>query len=233
MTAPGETSEALKASRRAASEQSLGSSEEAIYTAVERRLAQLGASGDALDFGAGTGQLTRRLHDSRRFKSVTGADLYARGADLPEVIGWVEGDLNEPLPRPSACFDTIVAAEVIEHLENPRAVCREIFRLLRPGGLALVSTPNNESWRSLVALLVRGHFVAFGDTSYPAHITALTRLDLERALCEAGFQQVAFTFTDVGGLPGRPARTWQSIFGRRAGGLRFSDNVLVAARKPA
>ena len=217
----------LHAKRREASEQSKGASEESIYVAIERRLADLGASGEAMDFGSGTGQLTRRLHRSGRFRSIAGADLYPRAADLDPGIGWIEGDLNDPLPHPPATFDLIVAAEVIEHLENPRAVCRELFRLLRPGGQVLLSTPNNESWRALV----RGHFVAFGDSSYPAHITALTRLDLQRALAEAGFRQIAFGFTDVGGIPGLPSRTWQSLFGRGARGLRFSDNVIVTARK--
>ena len=221
----------LQAKRREASEQSKGASEESIYTAIEYRLADLGASGEAMDFGAGTGELTRRLHRSGRFRSIAGADLYPRAADLDPGIGWIEGDLNDPLPSPPATFDLIVAAEVIEHLENPRAVCRELFRLLRPGGHVLLSTPNNESWRALVALVVRGHFVAFGDSSYPAHITALTRLDLHRALSEAGFRQIVFGFTDVGGIPGLPSRTWQSLFGRGARGLRFSDNVLVSARK--
>jgi 2-polyprenyl-3-methyl-5-hydroxy-6-metoxy-1,4-benzoquinol methylase len=225
---PGED---LHAKRRAASEQSRGGSDEPIYAAIERLLAELDASGEVLDFGAGTGQLTRRLHRSGRFRRVTGADLYPRAADLDPAIGWVEGDLNEPLQRPSATYDLIVAAEVIEHLENPRAVCRELFRLLRPGGRMLLSTPNNESWRSLVALVVRGHFVHFGDSSYPAHITALTRLDLERALTEAGFRQIAFAFTDVGTVPGVTSRTWQSLFGSATRGLRFSDNVIVTARK--
>ena len=217
--------------RQAAAEQSLGSSDEAIYAAVERRCLHLAASGDALDFGAGAGHLTQRLGALAQFRSVTGADLLARPADLSPSVRWIQGDLNERLPAPDASFDFVVAAEVIEHLENPRAVIREIFRLLRPQGRVLLSTPNNESLRSLLALLLRGHFVAFGRTSYPAHITALLRMDLERALDEAGFADVSFTFTDVGGIPGRPSSTWQSLLGRRVGGLRFSDNVLVTARK--
>ncbi len=209
----------------------MGISEDAIYAAIERRLSDLHVSGDLLDFGAGKGQLTRRLLASRRYRSLTGADLFARADDLPSEVRWIQADLNDPLPIGPACFDTIVAAEVIEHLENPRAICRELFRLLRPGGRVLLSTPNNESWRAILALVVRGHFVFFGDSSYPAHITALTRLDLERALSEAGFDEVAFGFTDTGGIPGRPSSTWQSIFGSRARGLRFSDNLMVTARK--
>jgi 2-polyprenyl-3-methyl-5-hydroxy-6-metoxy-1,4-benzoquinol methylase len=225
------TSESLRVQRMAASEQSRGSSDEAIYLAIERRLLELSASGDVLDFGAGTGQLTLRLRSAGRYQSVTGADLFPRSPDLPEDVRWIEGDLNDRLPVSADSFDLVVAAEVIEHLENPRAVCRELFRLLRPGGHVLISTPNNESWRALVALVLRGHFVAFGKTSYPAHITALVRKDLEHALSEAGFGWASFSFTDVGGIPGHPARTWQSLFGNRVRGLRFSDNLIVTARK--
>jgi 2-polyprenyl-3-methyl-5-hydroxy-6-metoxy-1,4-benzoquinol methylase len=226
-----EQSESLRAHRMVASEQSAGISDEAIYQAIERRLAELATAGDVLDFGAGTGQLTLRLLNSGRYRSVTGADLYPRPALLPADAQWVQGDLNDRLPAAAASYDVVVAAEVIEHLENPRAVCRELFRLLRPGGYVILSTPNNESWRSMVALLFRGHFVAFGETSYPAHITALVRKDLARALSEAGFGALSFSFTDVGGIPGRPAQTWQSLLGHRARGLRFSDNLLVIARK--
>jgi 2-polyprenyl-3-methyl-5-hydroxy-6-metoxy-1,4-benzoquinol methylase len=222
----------LLARRTEAAEQSRGTSDEPVYAAVERLLASHGAGGDLLDFGAGAGVLTRRLAAGGRFGSVTGADLFARPAELPAGVRWVRADLNDRVPLGTGSFDVVVAAEVIEHLENPRAVCREIFRLLRPDGLAVVTTPNNESWRALVALVARGHFVLFGASSYPAHITALVRKDLERSLCEAGFLQPSFSFTDTGGVPGRPSRSWQSLLGRRARGLRFSDNVLASARKP-
>jgi len=230
--AAGDLDAALRARRSAASEESGGISNESVYGAIERALSAITAH-DLLDFGSGTGQFTIRLHASGRYRSVTGADLFPRSATLPAAIRWVQGDLNEPLPADDASFDLIVCAEVIEHLENPRAMCRELFRLLRPGGHLVLSTPNNESWRSIVALVLRGHFVAFGETSYPAHITPLVRQDLDHVLAEAGFIDRSFSFSDVGGIPGMPMRTWQSLLGARAKGLRFSDNVVVTARKPA
>jgi 2-polyprenyl-3-methyl-5-hydroxy-6-metoxy-1,4-benzoquinol methylase len=109
---------------------------------------------------------------------------------------------------------------------------REIFRILRPGGTAIVTTPNNETWRSLIALLVRGHFVYFGDSDYPAHITALLRKDFIRIFQEALFAAPEFYFSNSGGIPGKPLTSWQQVSFGALGGLRYSDNILALARKP-
>ena len=187
--------------------------------------------GSVLDFGSGTGSLARRLLQSGRFASVAAADLMSKPSDL-DAVHWMRADLNEPLPTSNDAFDLVIAAEVIEHLENPRAMAREVFRLLRPGGTAIVSTPNNESWRSLISLLLRGHHVAFCNGSYPAHITALLRKDLERIFTEAGFENLQFRFSNHGGLPGKPTTSWQQASGGLLKGLRFSDNIIAICRKP-
>jgi len=222
----------LSERRRRAAEASGGTSEEAIYTALTDKLRELGAHGDVLDFGAGTGALTSRLVETGLFDSVSGADMMARPPELPPGILWLAQDLNDPLEVSAASFDVVVAAEVIEHLENPRAVAREWFRLLRPGGVVLLSTPNNESIRALVALLVRGHFVAFGDASYPAHITALLRKDIVRVLSEAGFVGPEFGCTARGGIPGWPSATWQQLSANLLRGPRWSDTLIAWAFTP-
>ncbi len=214
-----------------ASQASGGSSGNAIYEAVLRVVNEFQLRGDLLDFGSGTGFLTRELKRTKRFATIAAADLMPRPASLDKNIAWIAADLNEPLPYDGASFDVIVSAEVIEHLENPRFVAREMFRLLRPGGALLLTTPNNESWRSLFSLLVRGHHVAFGDASYPAHITPLLRVDLQRILTEAGFAPPIFRYTNEGGLPGYPTINWQRISGGLLAGVRFSDNLLAFSRK--
>jgi 2-polyprenyl-3-methyl-5-hydroxy-6-metoxy-1,4-benzoquinol methylase len=199
---------------------------------IERFILAANLQGNVLDYGAGVGHLARRLLALERFETVTGADIFPAPADLAPMVGWIEQDLNLPLPVNENSFDVVVAAEVIEHLENPRFMIREIFRVLRKGGMALITTPNNESWRSLVALLVRGNYAAFGEGSYPAHITPLLRKDFIRAFGEAGFTTPQFFFNDEGGIPGKPVVTWQRISFGLLQGMRFSDNVMAVGAKP-
>lgn len=207
-----------------------GTSSNAVYKMAMGYLAHNDdCVGDLLEFGAGTGNLLRHLKNLGRFSSLTGADILSRPNDLPGSIQWVEADLNYSLALPDQSFDTIISTEVIEHLENPRAIAREFKRLLRPQGRIVITTPNQESWRSLLSLIIKGHFVWFLDSNYPAHITALVQKDLERVLIEAGFRAIEFGFSDQGGIPGRPRTTWQSVSGNLLKGRRFSDNILVAA----
>jgi 2-polyprenyl-3-methyl-5-hydroxy-6-metoxy-1,4-benzoquinol methylase len=217
--------------RIAASQASGGTSSEPVYALIERMVSQLRLRGHVLDFGAGKGHLARRLLRMECFESVTCADLMRKPAGIPEEVAWHSCDLNDPTGLPDRSFDTIISAEVIEHLENPRAVTREWFRLLKPGGWLLFSTPNNESIRSLLAMIGRGHYQAFGEASYPAHITALLRKDMERICEEAGFEMTAFRYTDHGILPKGKRLSWQHISGGKLRGLRFSDNVLAICRR--
>jgi 2-polyprenyl-3-methyl-5-hydroxy-6-metoxy-1,4-benzoquinol methylase len=226
------TRRSLHAIRRDAAEASGGESSSVIYGCFEKILRDLELKGNLLDFGAGKGILTERILRLDRFDSITAADLMVPLLRLPTHVKWMTADLNEPLELPECLFDVIVAAEVIEHLENPRALAREWFRLLRPHGTLILSTPNNESWRSILSLLFRGHYALFQPHSYPAHITPVLRRDIERCLTEAGFENPAFIFTDYGALPTFGRLRWQTMSCGLLKGLRYSDNLLAIASKP-
>lgn len=221
----------LEERRKASSELSLGLSGSHIYDAVLRLVDNVREEAPVLDFGAGQGHFTRLLREARGFTNVVGADLMARPPDLPREIEWLQGDLNQELEGPAGRYELLTAIEVIEHLENPRAVVRAWHRLLAPGGMLVFSTPNNESVRALLHLLLRGHYVDFGDSSYPAHITALLHKDLERILGEEGFEDAAFFYTNHGLVPKLTRLTWQSVSAGLLRGKRFSDNVIVRAKR--
>jgi SAM-dependent methyltransferase len=53
---------------------------------------------------------------------------------------------GEALPLPDAAFDAVVCWDVIEHVQSPEQVLREIARVLRPGGVALITVINRRAW---------------------------------------------------------------------------------------
>ncbi len=217
---------------RAAALASEGVSSNHIYDAFVRCITEKKLAGDALDFGAGRGGLVKVMKALGLFSSLSAIDLIDfPGTKYEPGVIWKFQDLNLQTPFEKSSFDVVCSSEVIEHLENPRFVVREWFRLLRPNGYLVFSTPNNESLRSLLHLVCRGHFVAFGEQSYPAHITALLRKDMQRILAEAGFGRPSFFYTKWGSLPGMPRWSWQDVSGNMLRGRFFSDNVIVVAQK--
>lgn len=210
-----------------------GRSNEELYHLALKELLESNASGRLLDFGAGSGAAIKLIHSqlSNKFKSFTGADALAKESHVPSSVNWITCDLNRPLELPDHSFDTIVSIEVIEHLENPRSVIREWNRLLSPGGTLIFSTPNNESWRALISLLCRGHFIAFNDSCYPAHITALLAKDISRMMAEVEFTHFQIKYSNYGCLPVLTSLTWQQLSFGLLNGKRFSEQMICVARK--
>jgi 2-polyprenyl-3-methyl-5-hydroxy-6-metoxy-1,4-benzoquinol methylase len=217
--------------RREAAEASGGTSRSEIGDLVLRLVREELLTGSVLDFGAGKGELIRKLVDAGMFTRVSGADILERPAGLPETVHWYHQDLNADISAEEV-FDAVICSEVIEHLENPRATFRAIYKLLRPGGTLILTMPNQESIRSYVGLLFGGHFVHFLGASYPAHITALLRADLDRICAETRFTRCRFIYTNVGGIPKLPWLKWQQVSLGLLRGRLFSDNLALVARKP-
>jgi 2-polyprenyl-3-methyl-5-hydroxy-6-metoxy-1,4-benzoquinol methylase len=209
--------------------QSLGQSGAAIYSAAVAALRRRSVRGAVVDVGCGTGHLNTVLGDLAT--SYIGVDA-VRYDGFPAEASFLAADLNrDAIPVADGSADIAVSLETIEHLENPRAFCRELVRITRPGGWLLVTTPNQRSLVSLGALLLKEHFSAFRDGSYPAHQTALLDTDLRRIAAENRLQDISITFTGAGRIPLTAAfyPPWFS----RAFPRSLSDNVLLLARKPA
>jgi 2-polyprenyl-3-methyl-5-hydroxy-6-metoxy-1,4-benzoquinol methylase len=223
--------QALADHRREAAKASNLTSYPVIKETILRLVRTHKLTGRFLDFGAGRGDLVRILAASGAATTVAGVDMFGRPDDLPAEIAWYSQDLNTPF-EPAEPFDVVVCSEVIEHLENPRSVVRNLHRLLVPGGTLILTMPNQESVKAYLSLLLMGHFNFFVGDWYPAHITALLRLDLVRICRETGFGDPAFAFTNEGTIPKLPRVSWQRVsFGVLRGRL-FSDNVAAVVRKP-
>jgi SAM-dependent methyltransferase len=225
------SSGSASASERAAL--SKGASNSAIHQVIRKVVKRADRpAATLLDIGCGSGNLSLSL--SGLYLTYIGCDLVLYdGFPTESWAAFVKADLNyPPYPIESGAGDIVVAAETIEHLENPRAFLRELVRLTRPGGLVLVTTPNQLSLLSKGTLLLKNEFDAFDPTSghYPAHITALLEGDLRRIADESGLQGVTVCYTGEGRIP-FSSRTWPSRLGLR--GRWFSDNVLMSGVKPS
>jgi SAM-dependent methyltransferase len=149
---------------------------------------------------------------------------------FPADAEFFSADLDTPTwPVGDNTFDATLSIETIEHLENPRAFFREIARITRPGGLVIVTTPNQLSLLSKLTLVVKNQFTSFQERPglYPAHRTALLAIDLIRIARECGLEGARVEFTNQGRIPGT-AKHWPAFLGGRA----FNDNVMLIARKP-
>jgi SAM-dependent methyltransferase len=109
--------------------------------------ARFASGARVLDLGCGAGYGTAEL--AGRARSAMGIDLapeaiqHARSAYRLANLGFVPASVTAA-PFRDAAFDLITAFEVIEHLDNWRALLSESRRLLHPKGVFLVSTPNKE-----------------------------------------------------------------------------------------
>ncbi len=69
------------------------------------------------------------------------AKQWAAARGIQDRIDFRVGDL-ERMTDGSDAFDLIVCSEVLEHLDCPDAGARNLHRLLKPGGVAIISMPN-------------------------------------------------------------------------------------------
>jgi SAM-dependent methyltransferase len=153
----------------------------------------LGYRGKMLDIGCGTGAMVRAAAD--RAWDAEGCDIsgqFVRHA--VEVVGVKarRGTLEE-LCYPAESFDAVMLVEVIEHLYDPRAAMREVYRILRPGGIAYVSTPNEASLYQVVGNLYyrvrrQDWCVNLCPTWNLYHVLGFSPRSLERLLGAEGFR---------------------------------------------
>lgn len=92
--------------------------------------------GLTLDAGAG-----RSAWRSVILKTASGyesLDVAPRGSNAPDWIG----DLTAMPQVPAARFDAVVCHQVLEHVKDPWAAAKELARVLKPGGRAVISVPH-------------------------------------------------------------------------------------------
>jgi SAM-dependent methyltransferase len=145
-----------------------------------------------LDLGAGEGAFSVLLKGlGYGVLAVDRDDSYwkADGIEFQKVD--LDGEFSGALLA-AAPFDAIATIEVIEHVENPFSFARECAKLLKPGGLLFVTSPNVESISSRLIFLYTGWMRNFGEyeTVRSAHITPIFKWKFDMLLSEAGLETI-------------------------------------------
>ena len=93
-----------------------------------------------LDLGAGAG-IVPQMNFRGLASRVCGVDPDPRVAEN-QYLDEAKVGLGDAIPYPDDTFDVVFADNVLEHLEHPDQVFREVARVLKPGGIFLTKTPN-------------------------------------------------------------------------------------------
>jgi len=103
-----------------------------------------------LDIGCGDGRRTERWAEYIGTPNIFGIDAKNFG----QPFNFTEGDLDKGLPFGTASFDVVVSHHVIEHVKDTDLFTSEIFRVLKSGGYAVITTPNLASGKVIAELLI-------------------------------------------------------------------------------
>ena len=148
-----------------------------------------------LDLGCGAGRHAFEVY--RRGADVVAFDLdpgelgpvagmfgamRAEGEAGPEAGATaISGDATA-MPFGDGAFDRVIAAEVLEHINDDQQAMNELARVLRPGGLAAITVPSFLPERICWALSAEYHQVPGG------HVRIYTRVELAAKLARAGLK---------------------------------------------
>lgn len=100
-----------------------------------------------IDLGCGTGYYLYLLNNLAISLKLTGFDNDKRALDEAKntlnnkKIDFIAGDMHK-MPFKNNTFDKAISSEVLEHLRNDDVALKEIFRILKPGGILVLSVPS-------------------------------------------------------------------------------------------
>ncbi len=111
--------------------------------------------GKILELGSGEGGLT--YHLNQEGYDVTASDLDPSNFRV-DGVECLKIDLEKKFDVPNNSYDCVISVEAIEHLEDHFSFIRECNRILKPGGLMIVTTPNILNMASRIRFFLTGFF---------------------------------------------------------------------------
>ena len=106
-----------------------------------------------LDLGCDDGVWTKTMAERVGTSDIHGVEIVSEQAAKARALGVQVhvGDICNGLPYEDASFDIVHSNQVIEHVPSIDTFAAEIYRVLRPGGVAVISTENASSWHNIAA----------------------------------------------------------------------------------
>jgi len=158
-----------------------------------------------LDVGAGAGILPQ-MNFKGLAARVCGVDLDPRVMANPMLDEGKVADAGR-IPYGDAIFDLAFADNVLEHLDDPLTVLREVARVLKPNGVFIFKTPNKRHYMPTIARATPHWFHGYYNRlrgrdevdTFPTHYRANTKGDVARLAAAAGL-----VAQDIRCIEGRP-----------------------------
>jgi len=175
-----------------------------------------------LDVGCATGYISLLL--TKLGHEVTGIELNQQMAAEARTYGInvLEHDLEQNLPLPDGCVDLVHACEIIEHLFDTEGFLKEMHRVLPPGGVLILSTPNLNSLANRFRVLFGQSLPMWG--AYPAdrhgsHVRVFNKTKIIELLRRTGFREES-----IAGINQSRLFAWAQDYAPT-----FSDLLLIKA----
>jgi 2-polyprenyl-3-methyl-5-hydroxy-6-metoxy-1,4-benzoquinol methylase len=181
-----------------------------LFPAVNKLLEQTPPGAVVYDLGCGNGSFLS-LFQGRGWR-LYGSDFSPTGIEIAKEtfpgIVFCLADAESPdgcLLEDVGAAEVVISTEVIEHLYDPRSFIRTCYKLLRPGGRLILTTPFNGYFKNLL-LAITGkldeHFTVLWDHG---HIKFWSKRTIQVPLTEAGFVEI-----EISGA-GRVPYLWKSM----------------------
>jgi 2-polyprenyl-3-methyl-5-hydroxy-6-metoxy-1,4-benzoquinol methylase len=142
-----------------------------------------------LECGIAKGGLTDLL--SKEGTECWGVDFNPRKIEGVHII---QADLNMGFPEFNRCFDVIFAGELMEHLFDDAKFIENCRRLLKPGGLLIITVPN-------LVFIVNRFRMLFGKMPLfaymPFHYHIYTKKTLKDLVEKSGFKILQFSSSHI------------------------------------
>jgi len=191
-----------------------------------------------LEIGSGLGHLVGQLEDAFETVAVD-VNLWAlrQSQGIAHQTSHVASSAEE-LPFNDGTFGVVIIKHVVEHLPRPESAIADIGRVVTPGGILILSTPNLSS---LLKPWKKDRWIGYQD---PTHISLKPPAEWLDMIRNAGFSLLkVFSdgFWDVPYVPVVPDILQKLVFGSLGGfqaivgipflPMRWGESIIVVARK--